>query len=75
MKCAILTLLWRQYPLWLILAMLTASAIATIFVVADPSGASVTLRNEAKITVIWTKITPLAADPNYIDVVTRGRVQ
>jgi len=65
----------RTILMWVILAALTAGAAATIFVVADPTGVSITLRSDTKLTITSSKLLPVQTDPNSIDLVVRFRVQ
>lgn len=57
-------------------AVLTASVWATIFVVADQDGATMSFRNDEfmKLTITSTKLAPVTNDPNSIELIVRLKV-
>lgn len=59
-----------------VLALLAGSVMATIFVVADPGGTTMTFRSDQllKLTITSTKLVPLPNDPNSIELVVRLKV-
>lgn len=56
--------------------LLAGSVMATIFVVADPGGATMTFRSDQlmKLSITSTKLVALSNDPNSIEIHVRLRV-